>query len=489
MGQQEKSVCAKEAGNFEKEVTDLWMTRQCSSWGPSESSRPLAECNVSRPAYELGGSRFSGDVYADEIERIVKEHNSEERLYLQIWPTLVHGPYEYPDEFALLYPQNASSNFVGMNALVSSMDHMLGRTVDVLKDQGLWETSVFVYFSDNGGWQCAGGLATNWPFRGGKKSYFEGGVRTPGFVAGGVLPDLVRGTTKAGNFHVADWYATLLRAADIPFPVDHVVLPGDTYDLWPYITAAPKITSACGSLSGHGMSSFCLQFGCRWYGPSRTCSDPEESARVTMVLGEYVPHYCDTNGKPSSMFQSAIISGDYKLIVGSAVLESLTRGRYNNYDCMLGLGPTDAGAERTRLGTINGTTWDVTGECGEAGCLFNIRDNPEETKNIVVEEPEIAIALRTALIDICTEWPGTPDIPKSVDDSCQFKEDLGGYCTDTFPLFSGFTSLCSTRLPTPWTNTSSVDPPSLPMLGGDRSPPAPLPAPFDPTSLLLPGGE
>ena len=56
----------------------------------------------------------------------------------------------------------------------------------------------------------------NWPLRGMKKSFFEGGVRTPAFLAGGALPLYNRGSTLQGYIHLADWFATLREIASSP---------------------------------------------------------------------------------------------------------------------------------------------------------------------------------------------------------------------------------------------------------------------------------
>ena len=47
--------------------------------------------------------------------------------------------------------------------------------------------------------------ANNHPLRGGKYSFFEGGIRANSFASGGLLPKGVRGTVQHGLMHVADW--------------------------------------------------------------------------------------------------------------------------------------------------------------------------------------------------------------------------------------------------------------------------------------------
>eukprot|EP01047_Picozoa_sp_COSAG01_P051519 COSAG01_NODE_5325_length_4333_cov_27.694851_4_plen_127_part_00 len=68
---------------------------------------------------------------------------------------------------------------------------------------------------------------------GGKRSDFEGGVRAAAFLAGGVLPQDVRGTQHHGLIAIADWFATLCRLADVD-PTDDVPgVPGiDSIDVW-----------------------------------------------------------------------------------------------------------------------------------------------------------------------------------------------------------------------------------------------------------------
>ena len=57
----------------------------------------------------------------------------------------------------------------------------------------------------------------NYPLRGGKYSFFEGGVRCPAFVyAPGILSNSSAGQIIDSYAHVSDWYTTLTDLVNAP---------------------------------------------------------------------------------------------------------------------------------------------------------------------------------------------------------------------------------------------------------------------------------
>ena len=91
---------------------------------------------------------------------------------------------------------------------------------------------VIGFSSDNGG---PLDHANNAPFRGGKHTFWEGGVRTEAFVWSPLLPKARVGTEWAGLAHVADWFYTYtVGVAGVAMDTARNAgpYPGDAENLW-----------------------------------------------------------------------------------------------------------------------------------------------------------------------------------------------------------------------------------------------------------------
>merc|ERR1719162_2137396 len=126
-----------------------------------------------------------------------------------------HVPSQAPTEYSELYSDAPTTSRQYDQAQTTCMDDMVHELVHYLKDSGLWDNTLLVFSSDNGGEATIG---DNFPLRGYKRTLFEGGLRVPAFVTGGYLSESQRGTTVGGDgeyMHVVDWYPTLLEAAGL----------------------------------------------------------------------------------------------------------------------------------------------------------------------------------------------------------------------------------------------------------------------------------
>jgi arylsulfatase I/J len=123
------------------------------------------------------------------------------------------------------------------------MDLQIGLLVDSLKDSGMWENTLIMWGSDNGGpvYRNGDSGANNWPLRGGKAGNFEGGIRSAAFASGGLLPPHRRGIKLDGLAGIWDWYATFAHLAGVNDLSDPKALaaglpPVDSLNLWPYLS-------------------------------------------------------------------------------------------------------------------------------------------------------------------------------------------------------------------------------------------------------------
>lgn len=87
--------------------------------------------------------------------------------------------------------------------MLTELDTAVGRIVTALKNGSLYDSTLIVFVSDNGG---PLDHATNFPLRGGKHTFWQGGVQVTGFLSGGALPIDRRGAAWDGMMHASDWY-------------------------------------------------------------------------------------------------------------------------------------------------------------------------------------------------------------------------------------------------------------------------------------------
>jgi len=114
-------------------------------------------------------------------------------------------------------------------ALVEHLDDAVGRVLAALRDTGLDANTLVVFSSDNGGSLPHG--QNNDPWRGGKQSHYDGGLRVP-FAARwpAVIKPGSRSTYAGLTFDVG---ATFLEAAGAPTPADT-----DAVSLLPFLRGA-----------------------------------------------------------------------------------------------------------------------------------------------------------------------------------------------------------------------------------------------------------
>ncbi|KAK3702080.1 hypothetical protein QZH41_014773, partial [Actinostola sp. cb2023] len=166
-----------------------------------------------KPVWNYTG-QHSTDVFTQEAIKIVTRHDKDKPLFLLVSYTAPHTPLQAHQRDIDKYQNVRDINRRKHLAMIDGVDQGIGKLVDACKHSGLWNDTLFIFLSDNGGHPgSAGGY--NWPLRGLKSNLWEGGVRVPGFVHGNMLEK--RGVVRNDLIHVTDWYPTLIKLAGVKF--------------------------------------------------------------------------------------------------------------------------------------------------------------------------------------------------------------------------------------------------------------------------------
>ena len=168
---------------------------------------------------ENGGSifrenQYATDIHGEEAVRYLTEIRDPEKPFLLYVPFLApHSPMQAPEELESKYWTRLNWPIPKKTyaAMVDSLDQAVGRILNTLDQQGIADNTLVLFFSDNGGLGVFG--ADNSPYRGGKLTTFEGGIRVNSLMR---WPKQL----KAGQVHndivsVMDLFPTLVAAAGI----------------------------------------------------------------------------------------------------------------------------------------------------------------------------------------------------------------------------------------------------------------------------------
>lgn len=141
------------------------------------------------------------------------DRQSGQPFYLNLWYYAVHTPVEGKPDLTAYYGDKLHEGLnhtnAGYAAMVQSVDDNVGRLMRKLDESGLAKNTVVIFHSDNGGFinvHQGAKVTNNAPWRSGKGSLYEGGIRVPLMVR---LPDQRNGAVCETPVTGCDLYPTI----------------------------------------------------------------------------------------------------------------------------------------------------------------------------------------------------------------------------------------------------------------------------------------
>ena len=158
-------------------------------------------------------NEFLTDREGDEAVKFI-EQNQTKPFFLYLAHYAVHQPIAGKADVIKKFEQKNNSNIKKYNAtyaaLISSVDDSVGKIRETLKRLNLSDNTIIVFTSDNGGLPQ---VTDNSPYREGKGSAYEGGVRVPFIIYWPKAP--ANQSTQTTPIQSIDLYPTLMEMTGI----------------------------------------------------------------------------------------------------------------------------------------------------------------------------------------------------------------------------------------------------------------------------------
>ena len=161
--------------------------------------------------YPKGTHRI--DIYAEKAIEFIDQSKSQP-MFIHLSPYMVHTPIQKVPEFYDKYVgKDINAAYASM---VEKFDQCVGKVLAHIKKSGLEDKFLVAFSSDNGGIRA---IATQHPYRAGKGSYYEGGVREPLVMR---WPGKIKAGSKCETpVCTIDFFPTFLEASGLSSPSGH----------------------------------------------------------------------------------------------------------------------------------------------------------------------------------------------------------------------------------------------------------------------------
>lgn len=196
----------------------LWQLSQHASLG-GRYANPLIEQNgelLKRDAEAYGPNIFS-EFVLDFIDK-----NKDEPFFIYYPMVLVHDPFvPTPDSEGWINQKlRRKNNKAYFNDMVSYTDKIVGKIIQKLKDNGLYENTIVIFTGDNGTHRSIVSQTKNRPVKGGKGLCTNAGTHVPLLIQ---FPQKIKqGFVHEGLIEFCDFYATIAEITGVKVKTDGI---------------------------------------------------------------------------------------------------------------------------------------------------------------------------------------------------------------------------------------------------------------------------
>lgn len=158
---------------------------------------------------------YSTDLLAEAAVRFIRESPRGKPWFLYVAFNAPHTPLEAKPETLEKYASIKNEEHRTYAAMVDALDQGVGSILETVESLPDARNTLVLFFSDNGGIPKVG--SSNRPFRGGKHTVYEGGIRVCAAIRWPAA-GLEGGGEFAGRIGYIDALPTMLRAAGSSIP-------------------------------------------------------------------------------------------------------------------------------------------------------------------------------------------------------------------------------------------------------------------------------
>lgn len=186
-------------------------------------------CAIRRNGALVKEKEYLTYAFGRETKKFITESKTQP-FFVYLPVTAPHTPYQAPrdiyDSLSFIKEHNKRVYY----SMIIALDKMVGDVVEHLKKENLLDNTMIIFTSDNGA-ALYSRTVTNEPMKGGKFTFYEGGINVPLLF---YYPQQIKSRTVVEKpVMLFDLYATILEVAGIKKTEDRTI---DGVSLWPWLS-------------------------------------------------------------------------------------------------------------------------------------------------------------------------------------------------------------------------------------------------------------